>query len=131
MRVTMLPRLVVLAQRPLPLRFFLLAALFLCLIGNAQDKPLAFKGATIITISGAPIENGVFVVQGGKITLIGPADTAIPADAELRDLTGKVILPGVVDTHSHIETDGGADQSGPIQPDVRILDSINPRGPGI
>src|SRR5439155_12489987 len=131
MRVTMLPRPALLARHSLPLHLFVLTALFVCLIGNAQDKPLAFKGATVITISGAPIENGVFIVQGGKIMVVGPADTAIPAGAELRDLTGKVILPGGVDTHSHIETDGGADQSGPIQPDVRILDSINPRGPGI
>ncbi|PYI80906.1 MAG: amidohydrolase [Verrucomicrobia bacterium] len=127
----MLPRPALLARHSLPPHLFVLTALFVCLIGNAQDKPLAFKGATVITISGAPIENGVFIVQGGKIMVVGPADTAIPAGAELRDLTGKVILPGVVDTHSHIETDGGADQSGPIQPDVRILDSINPRGPGI
>jgi imidazolonepropionase-like amidohydrolase len=36
-----------------------------------------------------------------------------------------------VDTHSHIDIDGGADQSAPIQADVRIMDSINVRGPGI
>ena len=35
-------------------------------------------------------------------------------------------MPGLVDTHSHIGGPAGADSSGPIQPDVRILDSVNP-----
>jgi imidazolonepropionase-like amidohydrolase len=39
-------------------------------------------------------------------------------------------MPGLVDTHSHIGGIGGADQSGPIQPDVRIHDSINVRDSG-
>jgi imidazolonepropionase-like amidohydrolase len=38
-----------------------------------------------------------------------------------------VIMPGLVDTHSHIGGGSGGDSSAPIQPDVRLLDSFNPR----
>jgi imidazolonepropionase-like amidohydrolase len=113
------------------LRFLPGAALLLGIAADAQEKPLAFKGATIITISGATIENGVVVVQDGKIIAVGTSAVAIPVGAEVRDCAGKVIMPGLVDTHSHIDIDGGADQSAPIQADVRIMDAINVRGPGI
>lgn len=111
-------------------RFITFLALFLCFgaAGRAQDKPQAFVGAQIIPISGPPIPNGVLVVHRGKIIAVGPASqVVIPSDAERHDVTGKVIMPGLVDTHSHIGGGAGGDASAPMQPDVRILDSINVR----
>jgi imidazolonepropionase-like amidohydrolase len=97
----------------------------------SQERPLAFVGARIVPISGGEIAAGVLVVAGGKITAVGPAEgTAIPAEAERRDASGKWILPGLVCTHSHVGGIGGADDSAPIQPEVRIFDSINVRDPG-
>jgi imidazolonepropionase-like amidohydrolase len=82
------------------------------------------KGATLFPIDGPPIENGTLLVEGGKIRALG-ANVRVPSGAEIRDLRGRVILPGLVDTHSHIGQVAGADASGPIQPEVRALDSIN------
>lgn len=97
----------------------------------ARDRPLAFVGADVLPISGPPIPGGVVVVAEGKIIGVGPAaSTAIPADAERFDCAGKVIMPGLIDTHSHVGGGWGGDSSGPIQPDVRILDSINVRDTG-
>jgi len=108
------------------------AALCLCAPLYAQDKPLAFVGARIIPIVGAPIENGVLIVQGGKIIAVGDrASVKVPADAVVMDVTGKIIMPGLVDSHSHIGEPQGGDGSAPIQPDVRILDSLNVRAPSI
>ncbi len=96
-----------------------------------QETPQAFVGAEIIPIVGEPMANGVLVVQKGKIAAVGPQGVLqIPADAQRIDCTGKLIMPGIVDTHSHIGGGWGADSSGPIQPDVRVLDSINVRDPG-
>ncbi|HKO44000.1 MAG TPA: amidohydrolase family protein [Pyrinomonadaceae bacterium] len=92
------------------------------------ERPRAFVGAQIITISGAPIQDGVLVVSGGKITEVGSrSSVTVPAGAEVIDVKGKVIMPGLVDTHSHVGGGSGADGSGPIQPETRILDSINVR----
>ena len=64
---------------------------------SAQEKPLVFQGAQIIPITGEPIPRGVLVVQGGKILAVGPAgQVAIPAGAEIRDVTGKVLMPGLI-----------------------------------
>jgi imidazolonepropionase-like amidohydrolase len=94
----------------------------------AQERPRAFTGAQILPISGQPIPSGVLVIHRGKIVAVGPSgSTSIPADAERVDVTGKVIMPGLIDTHSHIGGGSGADGSAPLQPDVRLLDSFDPR----
>ncbi|MDR9417591.1 amidohydrolase family protein [Gracilimonas sp.] len=95
--------------------------------GFSQSTPQAFTGAQIIPISGEPINNGVLVVEDGKIVAVGDENTRIPNNAEVHDATGKVIMPGLVDTHSHIGGGDGGDRSSTLHPDVRIMDSINPR----
>lgn len=108
------------------------AALGIAAGALAQEKPLAFTGAQIIPIAGEPIANGVLIVQRGKILAVGPAGAVtLPAGAETRDARGKVIMPGLVDSHSHIGGGQGADGSAPIQPDVRVLDAIDARHPSI
>jgi imidazolonepropionase-like amidohydrolase len=98
---------------------------------RAQDAPLAVVNARIITSAGVDISKGVLVVHKGTIVAVGAGDkVTIPEGAAVLDATGKVIMPGLVDTHSHIGGIGGADSSGPMQPEVRVLDSINPLDSG-
>ena len=104
--------------------------LFLCCSSislQAQDRPHAFEGAEIIPITGEPIQNGVLVVQNGEITAVGSSGSvSIPRNAVRHDVSGKVIMPGLVDTHSHIGEGDGGDQSSTMHPDVRIMDTIDP-----
>jgi imidazolonepropionase-like amidohydrolase len=91
----------------------------------------AFVGARILPVSGPPIEDGALVVRDGLIEAIGSrAQVDVPADATLHDLSGKVVIPGLVDTHSHIGGGWGADGSAPIQPEARQLDAIDVRDEG-
>ncbi len=91
----------------------------------AQEQPIAFTDATILTMAGDPIASGTLVIENGEITAVG-ANVSIPSDADVRSAAGMVIMPGIVDTHSHIGQVAGADRSGPIQPEVRAMDAINP-----
>jgi len=107
-------------------RFVLLAALAPLL--TAQQTPVAVVGAHVIPISGPEFDNGVLVVEGGKIAAIGPAaSTKIPDNARRIDGSGKILMPGLIDSHSHIGSPAGGDGSAPIQPDVRVLDAVNVR----
>ena len=108
--------------------FFVLT--FFPAIVFAQQNPIAFKGALIYTATGVPIQNGVLVVQNGKILSIGNASTTIPSNAEVIDMTGKVMMPGIVDTHSHLGGPAGGDNSASLNPDTRALDAVNPTSDG-
>lgn len=97
-----------------------------------QDRPHVFRGATIYPIAGPAIPNGVLVVHNGTIQSVGAADAVeVPADAVEHDVSGKVILPGLVDTHSHIGEVQGGDGSAPLHPDVRALDAVDVRSASI
>lgn len=95
----------------------------------AQSTPAAFINARIITITGDTIDGGTLVVHDGEIVAVGDG-VVVPRDADVYDAAGLTIMPGLVDTHSHIGGIGAADGSGPIQPGVRVFDSINPRSSG-
>lgn len=97
---------------------------------NAQEKPIAFKGATIHTVVGAPIEKGVLVVHKGKIVSVGTERSPVPKGATEVDVTGKIILPGLVDSHSHLGGPAGGDTSAALNPETRALDAVNPTSDG-
>lgn len=110
----------------------LISLLALPLLCAAQSPPVAFLGARVIPIEGNEISNGVVIVENGKITAVGAAGAvSIPRGAQQLDLRGKVLMPGLVDSHSHIGQPEGADASSPFQPDVRVLDSVNARAASI
>lgn len=98
---------------------------------SLADEITAFTNATILPISSSPIEIGTLVVQGTSILAVGPAATVrIPANAATIDVSGLTIIPGLVDTHSHIGEVAGGDRSAPIQPEARALDAIDIRDAG-
>ena len=71
------------------------------------DKPqgkIAFTGAKIITMNGEEIiEGGTLLVEENKIKAIGKRDEiTIPKDYLVVDVSGKVIMPGLIDTHAHL-----------------------------
>jgi imidazolonepropionase-like amidohydrolase len=97
----------------------------------ARAETMAFTGATIMPVSGPAIENGTLVIRDEKILSVGTADSVrVPRGATTVAVTGTVIVPGLVDSHSHIGEVAGADASAPIQPEARVLDSINVRDAG-
>ena len=106
--------------------------LFLWLIvpakSRTQQQAHVFQGAEIIPVTGDPIENGVLIIKNGTIEAVGPAGSVdIPRNANIIDVSGKVIMPGLVDSHSHIGEGDGGDRSSAMHPDVRIMDTIDPR----
>ena len=73
---------------------------------DVPDGKIAFKNVRIITMKGDEvIENGTILIDSNKITAIGNAAAIqIPADAKVFDLSGKTIMPGIVDVHAHLHT---------------------------
>ncbi|BBW91880.1 bifunctional TolB-family protein/amidohydrolase [Pseudoalteromonas sp. PS1M3] len=70
---------------------------------NEPKGMIALTGGKIITMNGDKvIENGVIITDGKHIKAVGPAsELSIPKDADVIDVTGKTIMPGIVDAHAH------------------------------
>ena len=91
------------------------------------DRPtgvVAFTGGRIVTMadkSGGIIENGVVLVENDRIKAVGRVgELAIPASAKTVDVTGKTIIPGLVDAHAH--GPHGVDEMTPQQNWVNMLE---------
>ena len=73
---------------------------------GASQTPQAtvYEGARLIVGDGsAPIENSAFIVLNGRFTQVGGrGQVKVPADAARVDLTGKTVMPAIIDTHTHM-----------------------------
>jgi len=88
---------------------------------------VAFVGATVHPASGPPIPDGVVVIDGPTITAVGPRRAvSIPDGADVHDLSGRHLIPGLVDTHSHIGGGRLHEGLGPVQPGISAIDAIDP-----
>ena len=104
----------------------------------AEDATMtAVVGARVLTGTGLEIENGVVLIEGGRIKAVGPAAAvAVPAGARTIDAAGRVVTPGFVDSHSHLGLGASGwvtednEMSNPVTPELRIIDSIHPEGVG-
>ncbi|MBM61769.1 MAG: amidohydrolase [Acidobacteria bacterium] len=73
----------------------------------------AFVGATLIDGTGGPVmEDAVLIVRDGRIEATGTrVDVEIPADAEQIDVTGRTIIPGLINAHGHVNNVRGLESS--------------------
>ena len=84
--------------------FVLLVLVALSVSNGAQTAVTVFEGARVIAGDGqAPIDNATIVVEGARITQVGRAATVkVPAGANRVSLSGKTVMPTIVDTHVHL-----------------------------
>ncbi|MCZ6688043.1 MAG: amidohydrolase [Planctomycetota bacterium] len=101
--------------------------------GESADV-IVIRGGTIWTLEGEPIDGGIVVVRDGKIEAVG-RDVAIPDGADVIDATGKIVLPGLIDSYTRlglveigaVEVTRDYDEATmPITPQMRVIDGLNP-----
>ncbi|HYL16055.1 MAG TPA: amidohydrolase family protein [Terriglobales bacterium] len=112
-----------------------LFVLFLATLAVAQQHPVVLKGGKLLTITHGTINNGVLVMQNGKITAVGAAGaTKVPAGAEVVDVTGMTVYPGLIDSETHLGlTEINAEQmtndlvemSDEIMPHMHVYDAFH------
>src|SRR5215831_12745508 len=76
-------------------------------VRGVQPPALVLDNIRVIDGTGAPpVEHGRIVIRGDRLTQVGPSATVSPpGDAEILDLTGRTVVPGLIDLHFHIEND--------------------------
>jgi imidazolonepropionase-like amidohydrolase len=63
---------------------------------------IALRGGKLLTISHGVIENGVLVMEKGRITAVGGANTVIPKGAKVIDVSGMTVYPGLIDSETRL-----------------------------
>ena len=100
----------------------------------ATNETIALKGGKLLTITHGVIENGVLVMQNGRITVIGGAGTAIPSGAKVIDVTGMTVYPGLIDSETHLGlteisaermTNDQIEMSDEIMPHMHVYDAFH------
>jgi imidazolonepropionase-like amidohydrolase len=84
---------------------------------------VAVTNATIITASHGTIEHGTIIIRNGKIAAVGK-DLAVPAGAQVIDGTGKFVMPGIIDEHSHSSGEAINEGSRSVTAQVRMQDVL-------
>ena len=79
-------------------------------VGGQGPAATLFEGARLINgTGGAAVENAAFVVEGSRITAVGRAGQVRPPAGAMRiSLTGKTVMPAIVDTHTHLSSERDA-----------------------
>jgi len=92
--------------------------------GKKQTKPIVIKGAKIFTVSGEVIDNGSILFDKGVITAIGESSLPAPESAEVIDVAGKHVYPGLIAAYSQL----GLVEVGAVRAtrDFAEVGSINP-----
>ncbi len=97
---------------------------------QVQKGSVLIKNATVLTVTKGNLESSDVLVQNGIITQLGKNLTA-PAGVNTIDATGKYLMPGIIDAHSHVGLDVVNEGSAPITSEIRMKDVVNPTEIGI
>lgn len=92
---------------------------------QVQNGDVLIKNGTVITITNGTMENTDVLIQDGKITRIGEA-LAEPAGVDVVDATGKFVMPGIIDAHSHIAGTSINEGTSQVTAEVSMEDVVNP-----
>ena len=91
----------------------------------AQNRVVALRGGTVLTVTKGTIANGTVVLRDGKIAAVG-ANAAIPQGADIIDTTGQFVSPGLIDAHSHIAADAINEGGTTVSSMTGIEDVLDP-----
>jgi imidazolonepropionase-like amidohydrolase len=137
-------------MKKLNLQIALLASLFLATAGAQQkagtsakatplaldpSKPVAITGAKLLTITHGTVDNGILIIENGKIAAVGAAGSVkVPSGAQVIDAKGMTVYPGLIDSETHLglteisaerNTNDLVEPSDEIMPHMRVADAFH------
>ena len=114
---------------------FVLAGLFLAASASAQQKSVVLRGGKLLTVSHGTIDNGVLIIENGKIAAVGAASSVkIPKDARVIDVNGMTVYPGLIDSETQLGlteiqaeemTNDYIEPSDEIMPHMHVYDAFH------
>lgn len=90
-----------------------------------QSGDVLIRNATVLTVTQGTLENTDILVRDGRIDRIG-AGLSAPGDIRVIDASGKYVMPGIIDAHSHIGISNVNEATNPVTAEVTVDDVLNP-----
>ena len=109
---------------------------FVVVAAGAAAQTIAITGGTVHPVAGPPIENGVVLMEDGRIVAVGPAAEVPIGDAAIVDATGNVVTPGLIEAGTQLglvevgavaSTRHGSLDRGANRSAFRVSDGLDPR----
>jgi len=96
--------------------------------GPGSGSVVAIRGGTVITVGPrGTLENATVLIRGRHIEAVG-TDVRVPSGARVIDASGRYVMPGIVDAHSHTAAEGSVNEcSDSVTAEVRVADVIDHR----
>lgn len=103
---------------------------------DANAQTIAITGGTVHPVSGPRIDNGIVLIENGRIVAVGSAANVRIGSAEIIDATGKVVTPGLLEAGTQLglvevgavaATRHGSLDGGAVRSAFRVSDSVDPR----
>ena len=100
--------------------------------GSTPATPVALVGGKVFPVSGPPIDGGTVLMRNGKIEAVGKG-IAVPPETTRIDATGQWVLPGMIDSRTHLglsevdldpATRDEDERSDPVLPQMRVVDAF-------
>ena len=121
--------------RWLPVMRIVSMAVLLCSVAAGQQKAIVLRGGKLLTVSHGVIENGVLVMENGKIAAVGTTSSVpIPKGARVIDATGMTVYPGLIDSETALglteisaepTTNDLVEPSDEIMPHMHVYDAFH------
>ena len=102
----------------------LLIALIVQIPSAAGAQDLFIKNGTLLTVTQGTIAGGDILIRGGRIAAIG-RDLRVPAGARIVDATDLYVMPGLIDSHTHIGLTATNEMGDVITSEVTVRDILN------
>jgi len=105
---------------------YILTLAILTLPVFSQEKgDVLIRNATVLTVTNGTLEDTDILIREGKIERIGQ-DLRAPRDVREVDASGKYVMPGIIDAHSHIALDAVNEATSPVTAEVWTGDALDP-----
>jgi imidazolonepropionase-like amidohydrolase len=103
---------------------------FFCLINFSYGQDLLIKNGSVLTVTQGQMPGADILIQNGIITKIGMG-IEMPEGIRTIDAKGKFVIPGIIDTHTHIALSGTNEGSESITSEVNMRDVLDAEDTGI
>ena len=107
------------------IQLFIISILTLFVIKAQDQGSLLIQNGTVLTVTNGTLEKTDVLIENGKISKIGE-NISVKPNMKIVDASGKYVMPGIIDAHSHLALDVVNEATNPVTAEVWVGDGINP-----